>query len=189
MDSKASILGSFSCFLVLMGSSYSETDALLQGQNQKGRQLVSAFGTFSWFGFHDIGMGRYEGIWYNTLYGKVEQYSKDCSDYWKQVWVANRNKPISIFDNLKKNSFFSIAHNNYLFLSLSFRCLFSALSMHLYKQRNFLLLIILSFLLMYIIPFYIQFFPNYYYKILNYSFSNIYNLNLHFKISTYLLQK
>ncbi|XP_020535352.1 G-type lectin S-receptor-like serine/threonine-protein kinase CES101 [Jatropha curcas] len=84
---------SFSCFILLMGSSYSVTDTLLQGQYLKnGDYLMSASGIFR-LGFFETRGKHYVGIWYNVT--TEQEISYDPSS--KVVWVANRNTPL--FDN------------------------------------------------------------------------------------------
>ncbi|KAK1575063.1 hypothetical protein Q3G72_002274 [Acer saccharum] len=94
------MLLSFSCFLVVMGHSYSQRDKLLQGEELKdGDQLVSASGKFK-LGFFTpsstpYSSERYIGVWYYKPEDRTLQY-----DYTPQiqstnvVWVANRSSPI-----------------------------------------------------------------------------------------------
>ncbi|KAK0598230.1 hypothetical protein LWI29_032729 [Acer saccharum] len=94
------MLLSFSCFLVVMGHSYSQRDKLLQGEELKdGDQLVSASGKFKLGFFTPSSMPysseRYIGVWYYKPEDRTLQY-----DYTPQiqstnvVWVANRSSPI-----------------------------------------------------------------------------------------------
>ncbi|KAK1576825.1 hypothetical protein Q3G72_016787 [Acer saccharum] len=87
------MLLSFSCFLVLMGHSYSQRDKLLQGEELKdGDKLVSASRKFKLEFFTPSSMPksskRYIGVWYNKPKDRV------IFDSSKAVWVANRNIPI-----------------------------------------------------------------------------------------------
>ncbi|KAK4844452.1 hypothetical protein QYF36_020352 [Acer negundo] len=90
------MLLSFSCFLVLMGHSYSQRDKLLQGEELKdGDQLVSASRNFKLEFFTPSSMRksskRYIGVWYNKPKDRVKFGSSPST---KAVWVANRNIPI-----------------------------------------------------------------------------------------------
>ena len=93
------MLLSFSCFLVLMGHSYSQRDKLLPGGELKdGDELVSATGKFK-FGFFTPSSTpnsskRYVGVWYNKPNDRVRVGSLYSSPSTKAVWVANRNIPI-----------------------------------------------------------------------------------------------
>ncbi|KAK0596135.1 hypothetical protein LWI29_013090 [Acer saccharum] len=86
----------FSCFLLLMGSCYSQRDKLQQGEELKdGDELLSAFGKFK-LGFFNPFMTtsssskRYIGVWYY----KPEDRTSYESSFYEVVWVANRNSPI-----------------------------------------------------------------------------------------------
>lgn len=84
---------SISCIILLVKSSYSETDKLLQGQllHDSENELVSASGKFRLAFFSPrFSTNRYLGIWYNRP-------PKDSGYYDPPLWVANRNTPI--FDN------------------------------------------------------------------------------------------
>ncbi|KAK1575841.1 hypothetical protein Q3G72_008834 [Acer saccharum] len=97
----------FSCFLLLMGHSYSFRHKLQQGEELKdGDELVSARGKFK-FGFFTPSLTpnsskRYVGVWYNkptdrtnSLYNEDEvRYDKSQMQSLKVVWIANRNNPI-----------------------------------------------------------------------------------------------
>ncbi|TXG69068.1 hypothetical protein EZV62_004003 [Acer yangbiense] len=102
------MLLSFSCFLVLMGHSYSQRDKLLQGGELKdGDELVSASGKFK-LGFFTPSKSpksskRYIGVWYHKLKDRTSQYPQKYPwvRYYtpqfqspKVVWIANRNTPI-----------------------------------------------------------------------------------------------
>ncbi|TXG69069.1 hypothetical protein EZV62_004004 [Acer yangbiense] len=102
------MLLSFSCFLVLMGHSYSQRDKLLQGGELKdGDELVSAFGKFK-LGFFTPSKSpksseRYIGVWYYKLKDRTSQYPEEYPlpryhtpqfQSTKVVWIANRNTPI-----------------------------------------------------------------------------------------------
>ncbi|KAK1574849.1 hypothetical protein Q3G72_000397 [Acer saccharum] len=93
------MLLSFTCFLVLMGHSYSQRDKLLQGEELKdGDKLVSASGKFKLEFFTPSSMPksskRYIGVWYNKPKDRVRFGSFYSSPSTKAVWVANRNIPI-----------------------------------------------------------------------------------------------
>ncbi|EEF46488.1 receptor protein kinase, putative [Ricinus communis] len=85
------ILVILSCFMLLLGSSWSVTDTLLQGQKLKdGDQLVSASGIFLLRFFRSD--KHYLGIWYNMTDEQESINEFELSS--KVVWVANRNNPI-----------------------------------------------------------------------------------------------
>ncbi|KAK0597866.1 hypothetical protein LWI29_029333 [Acer saccharum] len=97
----------FSCFLLLMGHSYSFRHKLWQGEELKdGDEHVSASGKFK-FGLFTpsstpYSSKRYVGVWYNkptdrtkSLYNEDEvRYYRSQMQSLKVVWIANRNNPI-----------------------------------------------------------------------------------------------
>ncbi|KAK0598580.1 hypothetical protein LWI29_036029 [Acer saccharum] len=90
------MLLSFSCFLVLMGHSYSQRDTLLQGEELKdGDKLVSASGKFK-LGFFTPSESpksseRYIGVWYHKLKDRTQYLEEYTTEVF---WIANRNTPI-----------------------------------------------------------------------------------------------
>ncbi|OAY36755.1 G-type lectin S-receptor-like serine/threonine-protein kinase CES101 isoform X2 [Manihot esculenta] len=139
INQRSQIVLSFLCYFLLIGPSHSFTDTLLQGQQLKDQDhLISADGSFK-LGFFSPGTSRsrYLGIWYNVVDENKIFIAKK-----KEVWVANRDNPISDASGIltiDKSGKLTVLHGDNSTIPLSSVEAASNVSAELLNSGNFVL--------------------------------------------------